>query len=88
MAPGPYRFHDEDGTEWVAIIYRAAAHLFSHADKPGRAMVAFLEGEEEGVPAYEVPAPAVIPNPPSEGWWRSLLEGARALRRMDEPLTA
>lgn len=88
MAQGPYPFRDDEGAEWMAIFYHESAERFAHDEQPGRTMVAFLQGVDEGEPLYEIPAPAALPEPPSESWLRSLLEGARALKKMSDAITA
>lgn len=88
MAQGPYPFRDPSGSDWVAVFYRDAATRFAHEDRPGRWMVAFLQGVEEGEPLFEVPAPEQIPDPPPHPWLVRLLEIARALKGLDEALPA
>jgi hypothetical protein len=88
VSQGAYPFRDEEGREWVAVVYHEAVHPFSGGDRPGRRMIAFLCGVEEGVPAYEMPAPEAIPDTPSDGWWRARLAEARARRARREPLSA
>lgn len=88
MVQGPYPFRDPRGTDWVAIVYRDAATRFAHEDRPGRWMVAFLQGVEEGQPLFEVPAPEQIPDPPPATWLSRLLEIARAFRTTDEAIPA
>lgn len=88
MLQGPYSFRDPAGVEWVAVLYRDSATRFAHEDQPGRWMLAFLQGADEGEPVCEIPAPEQIPDPPPESWLREVLERVRASRGMDEAVPA
>ena len=72
----------------MAIVYRDGATRFAHEDRPGRWMVAFLLGVEEGEPLFEIRAPEAIPDPPPAKWLNRLLESARELKRRDEAVPA
>lgn len=88
MVQGPYPFRDPRGVEWVAIVYRDSATRFAHEDRPGRWMIAFLRGVEEGAPECEIAAPEAIPDPPPERWLRELLDSALSLKRLDQAVSA